>query len=253
MKKFKKLLAIGLATIVTLTTLSFSINALTTKKTVIKDNFNYLNYKTWNVGTWSEVGEECPKDINYTLSNAIVNSGKLKLNISQNKFMWYKPSKTNGAEVRSRNTYGYGYYETKMKPTGASGVISSFYLYADDADEIDIEFVGKDTTRLQINIFNKGTQSGVAHYVDLGFDASKDYHTYGIQWEKDYITWYVDGNEVYKLTSKDCTIPTSNMHMAMDYWVINNNYSGMIDWAGKYNGTTSINTYYDYVSYSTTN
>lgn len=140
-----------------------------------------------------------------------------------------------------------------MKPTGASGVISSFYLYADNADEIDIEFVGEDMTKLQINTYIKGQQTGKAKYINLGFDASKNYHNYGILWLENSITWYVDGKEVYKLTSDDCEIPQSKMHIAMDYWVINNNMTSMIDWAGQYKGATNINTYYDYVTYSTVN
>ena len=37
---------------------------------------------------------------------------------------------------------------------------------------------------------------------DLGFDASEGYHTYGFDWQKDSITWYVDGKAVYTATQQ---------------------------------------------------
>ena len=54
-------------------------------------------------------------------------------------------------------------------------------------DEIDIEFLGKDTTKVQFNFFVDG-KGGNEYMYDLGFDASEEFHTYGFRWEVDAIT-----------------------------------------------------------------
>lgn len=95
MEKIKKILTLGLAMILSLSIVSSPISALTKNRTTVNDNFNYYNTKLWTTGTWSETGTDCPKDINYTFTNALVLNGKLKLNITQNKLYWYKPAKTN--------------------------------------------------------------------------------------------------------------------------------------------------------------
>ena len=64
-------------------------------------------------------------------------------------------------------------------------------------DEIDIEFLGKDTTKVQFNYY-VDSQGGHEYLCDLGFDASEDFHVYAFDWEPDAITWYVDGKEVHK-------------------------------------------------------
>lgn len=45
---------------------------------------------------------------------------------------------------------------------------------------------------------------------DLGFDASQGFHTYGFDWQADSITWYVDGEPVYKATDNIPSTPGKN-------------------------------------------
>lgn len=64
-----------------------------------------------------------------------------------------------GAEYRTNDFYSYGYYETSMQPIKNDGVVSSFFTYTGSSDnnpwdEIDIEILGKDTTKVQFNILN---------------------------------------------------------------------------------------------------
>lgn len=124
-----------------------------------------------------------------------------------------------GAEYRSTDNYGYGRYEVSMKPIQNDGVVSSFFTYTGPTDnnpwdEIDIEFLGKDTTKVQFNYFTNG--DGNHEYVyDLGFDASADFHTYAFEWHKDKIVWFVDGAEVYTATEN---IPATEGKIMMNVW-----------------------------------
>lgn len=45
--------------------------------------------------------------------------------------------------------------------------------------EIDIEVLGKDTTKVQFNYYTNGVGNHEYMY-DLGFDASEGFHTYGL-------------------------------------------------------------------------
>lgn len=124
-----------------------------------------------------------------------------------------------GGEFRTRKFYGYGRYEVSMKAIKNDGVVASFFTYTGPSDknpwdEIDIEILGKDPTKVQFNYFTNGR--GNNEYMhDLGFDASEDFHTYAFEWYEDKIIWYVDGVEVH---SADKRIPVTKGKIMMNAW-----------------------------------
>lgn len=150
-----------------------------------------------------------------------------------------------GGEMRTRGYYGYGDYEVSMKPAKKVGTASTFFVCTGDYDyqpgstmpnpwdEVDIEFLGQDTTKVQFNYFVNGVGTGVHEYVyDLGFDASEDFHTYGFRWAEDHITWFVDGEPVYRVDeSADNPMPSTAGRMLMNYWCGNSKGYG---WMGQY-------------------
>lgn len=130
-----------------------------------------------------------------------------------------KPIPYSGGEFRSRDFYGYGRYEVSMKPIKNDGVVSSFFTYTGPSDnnpwdEIDIEFLGKDTTIVQFNYFTNGVGEREFIY-DLGFDASEEFHTYAFEWHKDKIIWFVDGKAVYTAYEN---IPSVKGKIMMNAW-----------------------------------
>ena len=109
-----------------------------------------------------------------------------------------------GAEIRTHQGYLYGYFGGRMKPFAHSGTVSSIFTYNGGRyiwDEIDIEFLGRDTTKVQFNYYSNGVGEH-EYWYDLGFDASKDFHDYGFKWEEDRITWYVDFKPVYAVEAR---------------------------------------------------
>ena len=124
-----------------------------------------------------------------------------------------------GGEFRTRKFYGYGRYEVCMKPIKNDGVVSSFFTYTGPSDnnpwdEIDIEFTGRDTTKVQFNYFTNG-RGNHEHMHELGFDAAEDFHTYAFEWHEDKILWFVDGVEVH---SADKQIPVTRGKIMMNAW-----------------------------------
>ena len=166
-------------------------------------------------------------------TSAVLADGLLSLTVSKGDDKHY------GAEYRTYGRgYTFGYYGACMKAAKCSGVVSSLFTYTGPSDgtrwdEIDIEFLGKDTTKVQFNYFVNGVGTGVHEYVyDLGFDASEDFHTYGFRWAEDHITWFVDGEPVYRVdASADNPMPSTAGRMLMNYWCGNSKGYG---WMGQY-------------------
>ena len=151
-----------------------------------------------------------------------------------------------GAECRTWSSdYSYGFYSVSMKAAKCSGVISSFFTYTNRGgwDEIDIEFLGKDTTGIQLNYYTNGV-GGHEFWYELGFDGADDFHEYAFLWLADSITWYVDGKAVYRATD---SIPTRPTQIMMNVW----NCSGADDWSGKFNpNALPATAQYQWIGYS---
>lgn len=171
--------------------------------------------------------------------NAIVANDLLTLVLNQND------DKYVGAEYRTYQKYSYGFYSVRMKPAKCSGVISSFFTYTGRPwDEIDIEFLGNDTTKVQFNYYTNGV-GGHEYVYDLGFDASEEFHEYAFDWQPDSITWYVDGKAVYRATSN---IPSTSGNIMMNLW---NVADSKADWAGKFDDTElPVSAQYEWIGFS---
>lgn len=125
--------------------------------------------------------------------------------------------------------YTYGRFETVMKPAKTSGVISAFFLYRFDPwQEIDAEILGRDPTKMLVNVYyNPGEAGDLYNYgflgtpvlVDLGFDASLDFHRYAIEWEADEIRWLVDEKLVHvRRAGRPTPIPHLPMTLHASLW-----------------------------------
>lgn len=211
-------------------------------KTHMGDGFDSANTSVWSKSNgWSNNGM-----FNCTWRESNVNfaNGAMNLSITKDTQGGNKPYA--GGEYRTNDTYGYGLYQVRMKPAKNTGIVSSFFTYTGPTDgspwdEIDIEFLGKDTTKVQFNYYTNGTGNHEYLY-DLGFDASTSYHTYAFNWQPSYIAWLVDGKEVYRATSN---IPSHPGKIMMNIWP----GTGVDSWLGAYNGATQLNASYDWVSY----
>ena len=189
-------------------------------------------------------------------SNTSLDGGMLTLTIDQDKG---GKGMYSGAEYRTKEFYSYGYYETSMQAIKNDGVVSSFFTYTGPSDkingvenpwdEIDIEILGKDTTKAQFNYYTNA-QGNHEFMYDLGFDASEGFHTYGFDWQPDHIDWYVDGVKVY---SANQNIPKTAGKIMMNTWPgvsDPNNEHQVIDWLKAYDGKTPLSAHYQWVTYT---
>jgi GR25 family glycosyltransferase involved in LPS biosynthesis len=135
---------------------------------------------------------------------------------------------TSGA-IASRASYRYGKFTAEIRPPGVMGVVTGMFLHRNGPrQEIDIEFLGKDTTKMLVNVFyNPGVEGTKLEYgfrgtptlIDLGFDAADDFHTYGIDWQPDAIRWLVDGEVIYERVTWNLTpIPDQPLQFNLNLW-----------------------------------
>ncbi len=125
--------------------------------------------------------------------------------------------------------FKYGRFEVVLKPAKGSGVITAFFLYRFDPwQEIDAEILGKDPTKLLVNVYyNPGEPGDLYNYgyrgtpvqIDLGFDASLDFHRYAIEWEPGAIRWFVDGRLLHvRKAGRPTPIPHLPMRFHVNLW-----------------------------------
>ena len=157
--------------------------------------------------------------------------------------------KNYGSEVRTNQGFLYGYFGGRLKAFARPGTVQSIFTYNGgdyDHDEIDIEILGKDTTKVQFNYYHDGV-GGHEYIYDLGFDASLGYHDYGFKWDVDKITWFVDYAPVYQV---EASLDQWGF-LYSNVWAGNNEVEGISYWLDEYTPSDAPSTMYlDYLSYA---
>jgi endo-1,3-1,4-beta-glycanase ExoK len=154
-------------------------------------------------------------------------------------------------EYRTNELYGYGMYEASFKAAKARGAMSgSLFVYtgpSDDQpwDEVDIEILGKDTTRMQTNYYTNGV-GGHETLVSLGFDSSEAFHTYAFNWTSASIQWYVDGKLVHTETGSRGAMPTHHTKIFLNIWP----GIGLDSWLGPFQYTAPLYFQVDWVKFT---
>jgi len=135
-------------------------------------------------------------------------------------------------ELTTHDTFSqtYGYFEMSAKMPGTPGMQAAFWLLPQDGSwppELDaVEVLGSqpgtavDTAHSQAS----GSHTANPHWAGIS-DASKTFHTYGVDWEADKITWYVDG----KQTAQEDT--PADMHKPM-YMLLSTIAGASSSWVG---------------------
>ncbi len=127
----------------------------------------------------------------------------------------------------------YGYFEMRAQLPAGAGMWPAFWLLPADGTwppELDaMEMLGNDTTTIYTS-----THSQVASSKTLATsvsDTSKGFHTYGVDWEPDRVTYYFDGNAISSLATP------ADMNKPM-YMIVNLTVGGVGSWPGPATGET---------------
>jgi endo-1,3-1,4-beta-glycanase ExoK len=164
-----------------------------------------------------------------------------------------------GAEVRSKTTIDYGRVRARAKFSNRSAVVSALVtIYtpwpADNWNELDIEHLGVTPDRVQFNTMvytgepvalpaaTSVTPTQFPELVELGFDASVDFHEYELEWTPQYVRFAVDGEMSHEWTEHVALLGLPQ-NVLLTIWA-----SASPDWAGDVTAETSgAEVVYDWV------
>ncbi|MGB4659392.1 MAG: glycoside hydrolase family 16 protein, partial [Mobilitalea sp.] len=110
----------------------------------------------------------------------------------------------------------YGIYEARMKLPDAPSSITGVFLYMapDYYYEIDIEVVNDSKGTLYFTTYDNGEMR--KHFAGtLGFDPTKEYHKYRMEYQEDLLSFYID-NVLIKEWKQG--YPKAEMQLYINCW-----------------------------------
>ncbi len=204
-----------------------------------EDGFDTFDSARWQLRTHSWDGNLAQ----FTGDNASTQDGILTLALTAEPTDTEKPYR--GVEMRSVETLTFGKVEASARFAAGSGVVSSLVLIytpwpPPDWNELDIEFLGKNTDRIQfnhmINIPPANPETGHKQYpkmVELGFNPSEGFHTYAIEWQPNVARFYIDGVLLHTATEEMARMVLPQ-NILLTIWA-----SSSGGWAGAIDDTTA--------------
>jgi len=195
---------------------------------VFLDDFNTLDINRWWVRDHFDRGAEEGECQLYLSQNVYVNNGKLVLETKkepvpyccppQHVGEWgcYKQWKTGNCyqytsgQIESKTKYKYGYFEIYAKIPGSDGYFPAFWLQDNGIDPVTNECFYNEIDVFEISgCIQDSIYTGHTFRVDCS-TADDDpetvvlipcnypytYHWYGVEWDRDKITWYIDRKAV---------------------------------------------------------
>jgi len=180
------------------------------------DDFTQFSKKRWYVSDGWTNGRH--QNCTWSAEQVTIADGMLRLSFVG------RPTKNRSyacGEIQSRQRFGYGVYEARMKAVRGSGFNTAFFTYIGPTDkqawhEIDFEVLGKDPSRVQLNQFVDG-KGGNEKMVTLPGDADQDFHDYAFIWEEDRLRYYVD-RQLVQTVEDPRKLPNKPMKIFFSLW-----------------------------------
>ncbi|MBD7984498.1 glycoside hydrolase family 16 protein [Sporosarcina sp. Sa2YVA2] len=198
-----------------------------------------IDNSKWNLENWDA---EKNNELQYYIpENVVVEEGRMRL-ISKKE--WLGDSEYTSGAVHTKGKFNmlYGKIEMRAKLPIGKGVFPAFWLMADKEDtwlpEIDImEMLGHKPDEIWMVVHWLNENGRLMSDFDFfkGPDFSADYHTFGMEWTPNSITWFIDGEVRF----------TSNVHVPKEpmYIYVNTAIGG--NWPGSPDWTTTFPTTFD--------
>lgn len=168
----------------------------------------------WLVSTWN-AGQSV--DTKWSAENVVINSdGAVELHLTSDNDAGERTF--SGGEIQSEAAHEAGVWSwTAQAPDMQDGTVFGMFLFQEDYQndrwlEFDFEFVGADTTQVQLSIHMEaedGSRIRLAdgpagtQVIDLGFDASEGMHTYEIELTGSSAIFRVDGVVLAEYSAAD--------------------------------------------------
>lgn len=198
------------------------------------EDFNTLDAQRWTVSNGWTNGDH--QGCTWSAHNVAVEDGRTTL-LLDDRASRERPFSC--AEIQTKDVYGYGTYEVRLRAAPGPGTVTAFFTYNGPGlglgaphDEIDFEFLGKDPSSVQLNYYADG-KGGHEHFAKLSSDASTTVHDYAFEWLPDKIRWFIDGKLVHEEKPKDgVPFPTHPGRIMISLW--NGTSPSTLEWLGQF-------------------
>jgi endo-1,3-1,4-beta-glycanase ExoK len=180
------------------------------------ETFDRLDTKFWYISDgWSNGAHQ---NCTWSKSQVSVDNGELTLGFlaQQTGDRAYVCG-----ELQTRQRYGFGTYEVRMKSATGSGLNSAFFTYIGPTDkqphdEIDFEVLGKNTDEVQLNQYISGKGDN-EKLVPVAGGANAAYNDYAFTWERNRLRYFVNGKQVHEVTDP-AKIPPNPQKIFASLW-----------------------------------
>lgn len=166
-----------------------------------------------------------------------------------------------GIRISSKTKLLYAKLTIRAKPISIPGAVSTFITMSDEQDEIDVEWIGKEPTKPQSNIFYKGIPEYGRHFQRL--NSRTGLQTITIDWKSTSIQFSVD-NQIQRTYLKNSPeaisprtppgqrwFPNTPSRVQISVWDTTGSAPGTQAWAGgpiPWNRMPSkLYAYYEYI------
>ncbi|MCX7560516.1 family 16 glycosylhydrolase [Sulfitobacter sp. F26204] len=189
--------------------------AQTPERTGFSENFQQLSRQDWHLAEYDFTNPHFDTDWR---ANQVQTGDGLVLRLDRQSG---KENAFVSGSVRRETITGFGRYEATMRPARGSGLVTGFFTYTGPAygtrhDEIDIEFLGKNTSQIHVAWFVDGQLTN--HFIDLGFDAADRARSYAFDWLPDRLRWWADGQMILEVTEQDAALPKIPSRLFINLW-----------------------------------
>ncbi|WP_318011186.1 family 16 glycosylhydrolase [Mesorhizobium sp. ES1-1] len=180
------------------------------------DDFKSFDRGRWYVSDGWNNGSH--QNCTWSKGQVAVSEGVLSLGFEKQKL---KDRDFACGEVQTKQRFGYGTYEARIKTDTGSGLNAAFFSYIGPNDkqpwdEIDFEILTKDTSKVQVNAYidGKGKNEKLVP-VPGGTDTA--FNDYAFVWQKDSLRWYLNGQLVNTITDP-AKLPSHAQKIFFSLW-----------------------------------
>lgn len=180
------------------------------------DDFTKLDGSRWMISDGWTNGDH--QNCTWSKRQVKVADGLLALNFDK---LQLKDRDYACAEIQTKQRFGFGTYEARLKTGTGTGLNAAFFTYIGPVDkqphdEIDFEVLTKDTSKVQVNAYISGKGKNEV-FADVAGGADKAFNDYAFVWEPDRLRWYVNGQLVNTITDP-AKLPSHPQKIFFSLW-----------------------------------
>lgn len=180
------------------------------------DDFKSFDRARWYVSDGWNNGSH--QNCTWSKGQVAVADGILSLGFEKQKL---KDRDFACGEVQTKQRFGYGTYEARIKTDTGSGLNAAFFSYIGPSDkqpwdEIDFEVLTKDTSKVQVNAYINGKGKN-EKLVPVAGGTETAFNDYAFVWQKDSLRWYLNGQLVNTITDP-AKLPTHAQKIFFSLW-----------------------------------